>query len=493
MTEKFGKFIYKKNEEFGHGNYGLVFLARNEEEKEEGNKKLYVLKIPLGDNMKINKKLAFNNEIEILNILSHVPNNTHTSIMYGHQKFEDLETVEEKKEENKNEIKEEKEEKKKIKPYYVMDYFSKGILLDYVVSGRLTTRHKKYIFKKIIQAYKFLHENNICHLDIKLDNIMFDKDFSPIIIDFGFSRKIRDQEENLILIETNEGSEPYATPEIWKGEGFYGEKADIFSLGAILFNLVALDRGFDSSRKSDPKYKFIMKKEYDNYWNEVNIPNPPDDFDVFKDLYQKMVAYNQNERPTIEEILAHAWFKEVNNLTEDQENEIRKELKEIHDIIKQGDEIVLSIESLINDEKLKTRGGETEKDEIFKNKNLEPRYISKDRLILNQIIIINGNFCEVDFMNTLYREIKYKFENNSFFKASKENLNMKVIFEDKEDEEKKEKEKKEHFGECSMEIELFKYDTGKYWLEFRRIGGKYPDYYQYFLEIRRIITKKMNN
>ena len=234
-----------------------------------------------------------------------------------------------------------------------------------------------------------------------------------------------------------------------------------------------------------------MKKEYDNYWDKVNIPNPPDDFEDFKDLYQKMVAYKQEERPSFEEILNHPWFNEVNNLTQDQENEIKNELKGIHDIIKQGDEVFLSIKSKIKEEKLKTRGGETENEEIFKNKELEPKNIPKDRLILNQIIIINGNFCEVDFMNSLYREIKYKFENNSYFKASKENLNMKVIFEDEEDEE--EKDKKEHFGECSMEIGLFKYETGKYLLEFRRTGGKYRDYYKYFLEIKKIITQKMNN
>ncbi len=86
-----------------------------------------------------------------------------------------------------------------------------------------------------------------------------------------------------------------------------------------------------------------------------------------------MVAYKQEERPSFEEILNHPWFNEVNNLTQDKENEIKKELKGIHDIIKQGDEVFLSIESKINEEKLKTRGGETEKEEIFKNKELEPK------------------------------------------------------------------------------------------------------------------------
>ena len=66
---------------------------------------------------------------------------------------------------------------------------------------------------------------------------------------------------NLILIKTNEGSEPYATPEIWRDKGFYGEKADIFSLGAFLFNLVTGINGFMSSKRNDPYYKYIISKK----------------------------------------------------------------------------------------------------------------------------------------------------------------------------------------------------------------------------------------
>ena len=73
-----------------------------------------------------------------------------------------------------------------------MDYFSRGLLVDYASRG-LTERQIKFIFKKIIESYKFLHEKGgILHLDIKLDNIMMDKNFTPIIIDFGFSEIINE-------------------------------------------------------------------------------------------------------------------------------------------------------------------------------------------------------------------------------------------------------------------------------------------------------------
>ena len=121
-------------------------------------------------------------------------------------------------------------------------------------------------------------------------------------------------------------------------------------------------------------------------------------------------------------------------------------------------------------------------------------------------------------MNSLYRDIKHKFEKHSYPKASKDRLNLEVAFEyeeneeeekEEEKEEKEEEEKveekeleikeleveeeKEHFADCKMEIELYEYEKGKYLLEFMRTGGHYSDYYQHFLEIKKIITKKFIN
>ena len=47
-----------------------------------------------------------------------------------------------------------------------------------------------------------------------------------------------------------------------------GEKADIFSLGVVLFNLVAKKFGFQTSQKNDSLYKLIIDKNFDKYWKE---------------------------------------------------------------------------------------------------------------------------------------------------------------------------------------------------------------------------------
>ena len=479
MSHECGDYTYKDNEKIGSGSYGIAYLARNE--KEEGKKKLYVIKFPLGDKMDEGQKKDFDNEVDILRKLSQIPDNKCTSIAYASKTFKEIKNANEE------------------KPYYVMDYFSRGILFSYVFSGELTQRQAKFLFKKLIESFQFLHEKSgILHFDIKLDNIILDNEFRPVIIDFTFSKQYRDKDGNITPVTTTGGSEEYRAPEIYEGKKVKDEKADIFSLGAILFNLITCRPGFNSSL-SDGKYKLIRLKEYKSYWNKMKLLNLSEDF---KDLYQRMVAYEPDERPTFDEILKHPFLKDVINLTPDEENEIRKELEILFTkkIINSEGETYEDNEKVIKDEDLKTRAGESKEDEIFENKKLEPKKISKDRLLLNQAIKITGNIPEVDFMNSLYRDIKYKYADHSYIEASKNSLKMEVVFEyeDNEEEEKEEEkeEKKEvekigeHFGDCKMEIELFKYQNGEYLLEFLRTGGKFPDYYNHFLEIKKLILNK---
>ena len=58
-----------------------------------------------------------------------------------------------------------------------------------------------------------------------------------------------------------------------------------------------------------------MIKNYNKYWNSVKdqIGEMSEDL---KNLYLKMISFNPNVRPTIEEILKDPWMKEINDLNE---------------------------------------------------------------------------------------------------------------------------------------------------------------------------------
>ena len=250
--QKCGKYILRK-EEFGSGGFGSIILGEKEDEK-EGEKRLYIIKIPLPNKTTDRNKRNFDNEIKIINFLSHIPNNNFTSIIYDFKKFQDNELI--------------STDTGAPTPYYAIDYFSKGLLFNYILYNCLTERQAKLVFRKLVLGFQFLHRNGICHLDVKPENIVFDKDFWPVIIDFGLSKKFKDENEQKILVIDEGGSEEYNSPERWIHQEIDGEKADIFSLGAILITLVTGNRGFITSRVDDKYYKLIIERNYKKYWKK---------------------------------------------------------------------------------------------------------------------------------------------------------------------------------------------------------------------------------
>ena len=119
-------------------------------------------------------------------------------------------------------------------------------------------------------------------------------------------------------------------PEIIENRPYDGIKADIFSLGQLLFNLVNNMFGFISSRSNDHYYSLIRNNQLNDYWNSGpfhNI-NPSNEF---KNLFIRMVAHNPLQRPTIDEILNDPWMQEINNLNNDEINALEHELRnELH-------------------------------------------------------------------------------------------------------------------------------------------------------------------
>ena len=469
MSEVYGNYII--GDEFGKGGFCKVYLGTKE--KEESEKKLYVIKVPIDIDLSKENKRIFNDEIFILDILTKLKDNKYTAILYESKKFNKIDdnNIE------VNEIKEEKKEKEKA--YYVMDYFSKGLLFDYFKSRKLSEKLAKIIFKKIVLGLQFLHKNKICHLDIKPENIVFDKNFWPVLIDFGFSKIYKNDKDEIILFDFESGSPEYACPELKKGKDINGEKVDIFSLGVVLYNLVTGDYGFLTTNYGI--YSFIKSKKYANYWENIKYKNLSKDF---KDLYVRMVAFDPKERPTLGEILESPWLQEINNINIEDET-IKIELDDIYSSIKSEDEITIEVK--IKEGGYQTRGIH-DKNGIFKDPTLIPKKIHKNRLNINQYIKINGYLpeTEIDFMNSLEKKICHNFDCSN--EAFDEELKLEVNLNKKEGEIE--------IGECVMEIELLEYEKDenegqKYLIEFVRKGGKYSDYYYFCSKIKEIIIKEL--
>ena len=127
-----------------------------------------------------------------------------------------------------------------LKNYIVFEYASKGDLFDYINCGSkgFQEQNCKVMIYKIILSIQALHKIGICHRDIKPQNILlFGDNFEIKICDFGVSSFIYG-ENGKILQKGIVGTKGYMAPEIIEGKDYDGEKADIFSLGVLLFNLL---------------------------------------------------------------------------------------------------------------------------------------------------------------------------------------------------------------------------------------------------------------
>ena len=154
------------------------------------------------------------------------------------------------------------------KHYLILDYYSKGDLFKYIDQNGLTERQAKFIFKKILKGVQTLHGAGICHRDLKLENILLDQNFNPKISNFALAKPFI-QNNQVIQLTDYVGAIGYISPQIINNQPYSGDKADIFSLGVILFYLVTGINGFGTSKNNDIYYKFIMIGNSDQYWNNV--------------------------------------------------------------------------------------------------------------------------------------------------------------------------------------------------------------------------------
>ena len=182
------------------------------------------------------------------------------------------------------------------KQYLVLEYAQKGELFDYIFCADkgFPEKYSKVIFSKILKGVQACHNVGICHRDLKMQNILLDKDFNPKICDFGFATF------NTGSLNKFLGTPGYAAPEILLHRPYDGFKADIFSLGVVLMTLVTCKVGFIEATKKDPLYRFIMTKLFGKYWNLFNkITKINGLSDSFQQLYTKMVSFRPQERPSI--------------------------------------------------------------------------------------------------------------------------------------------------------------------------------------------------
>ena len=181
---------------------------------------------------------------------------------------------------------------------YLISEYAKGITLKSYMKNqpnqKLNEFKAKKIFIQLIFALSYLHNNKICHRDIKLDNIIIDDKLNIKIIDLGLGVHFQENKKLNFFC----GTPFFMAPEIFKKEFYYGPSVDIWSAGIVLYILLCGKLPFKSNNEKNLKQ--IICNGYINFPNYLS-------FSV-KDLIQKMLCVNPLNRINCNQILKHLWL-----------------------------------------------------------------------------------------------------------------------------------------------------------------------------------------
>ena len=158
--------------------------------------------------------------------------------------------------------------------YLGNDFINMFDLIEICMGNGISEDAGRYFMKQMLNALDYLHsEMDTCHRDLKLENILIDKNMNFKILDFGLSCK-----GNVSNVTGAVGSPNYVAPEILTAKHYDGTKADVFSLGVLLFIIVIGKFPHGQKILTDRFYKLIMEKRYDEYLKLVQANHTSKEF-----------------------------------------------------------------------------------------------------------------------------------------------------------------------------------------------------------------------
>lgn len=174
------------------------------------------------------------------------------------------------------------------RPYLVMKYIEGETLKHRMIIQALSLQEILKIMTAVGSALTYAHSQDILHRDIKPSNIVIDKDDTPYLADFGLAR-LASSGESTMSADMLLGTPHYISPEQAKGEKKIDGRADIYSLGIVLYEILVGQVPFTA----DTPYAII----HDHIYSPLPSPS----------------KLNPEIPPAVEEVLHRALEKKPDN------------------------------------------------------------------------------------------------------------------------------------------------------------------------------------
>ena len=175
-------------------------------------------------------------------------------------------------------------------PYLILPFCPNGSLNKKV--GECTEEEAWKIMEQVASGLAYLHKRNIVHQDIKPDNILLDSNNDCVITDFGISLKAQSTLRKSMRVQANSGTMAYMAPERFSAEPHPIPANDVWSLGAMMFELI------------EGNVPFIAQMGGLAQMNGAQIPTMHGNAGAeLKQVILSMLNKDIDERPTAEQIV----------------------------------------------------------------------------------------------------------------------------------------------------------------------------------------------
>ncbi|MBR5032941.1 MAG: serine/threonine protein kinase [Treponema sp.] len=183
---------------------------------------------------------------------------------------------------------------------YMVEELVDGIALDKLIKKQtvLPPPVAMLILQDSCLALKHAHSKNIIHRDIKPGNILISRRGEIKLADFGIASDQEDRENNITLSGMSLGTPAYMSPEQFEDSASVDARADIYSLGIMLYEMVTGSKPYPGEFSME-NFKIIKKGRY-IHARKIDKKIPKD----IEELIHKMIRPNPKKRfQSIDQVL----------------------------------------------------------------------------------------------------------------------------------------------------------------------------------------------